>query len=392
MKTYTVMITVLLCLCIKTSVAQVVFPSTSKDSIISNAWMLGFGYNIVDDSGDVFHELFSLNSQWNSVPYPSRISLGRYFKSGLGLEFIATYNKYKTGKIIDGIVNDSDKDYLGFDTRLSYDINKVIGETAWFDPYVGVGSGYTDANSKTRATYNAVIGFRTWFSERWGMDFSSSGKWSFGSVASNHIQHAAGVVYQFDIEKEISKKGIKRQTVWEQMEQEKQRETDSISSVRQAEEDARAFVDRLAREKEAAQLAAVEKAKIDTENSRGKKLQEAISSLGHVYFDLNSSYLNKESKAILDQLSKILFDNAKVELTITSFTDSRGTENYNSWLSERRAGRTMGYLIKKGIDPRRLETEGLGENQLTNHCDDGIHCTEDEHRANRRSQFGVSAF
>ena len=155
---------------------------TSRDSLVQSSWMFGLGYNFIDDSGDAFNDFTTIKDQWNAVAFPSRISIGRYFKNGLGIEAIGTYNKYNKGNTIDGITIPEDIDYYGLDTRLSYDLNKLIGETAWFDPYVGVGVGFADANNEPRGTYNAVVGFRTWFSDRWGLDLSSSGKWSFGTM------------------------------------------------------------------------------------------------------------------------------------------------------------------------------------------------------------------
>ena len=114
---------------------------TSKDSIVTSSWIFGVGVNAVDDSGNVFNGLFDISDEWNMVPFPSRISIGRYFKSGLGVEVIGTYNQYKEGNIIDGIPSPENIDYFGIDARLTYDLNKIIGQTSWFDPYVGVGLG-----------------------------------------------------------------------------------------------------------------------------------------------------------------------------------------------------------------------------------------------------------
>jgi outer membrane protein OmpA-like peptidoglycan-associated protein len=47
----------------------------------------------------------------------------------------------------------------------------------------------------------------------------------------------------------------------------------------------------------------------------------------------------------------------------------------------------MKWLIKNGISKNRLTAKGYGETQLTNNCSDGIECSEDEHQANRRSEF-----
>ncbi|MGF1560351.1 MAG: OmpA family protein [Flavobacteriaceae bacterium] len=362
-----------------------------KDSIVQSSWIFGLGYNFIDDSGNVLDGLFNVNSEWNSLAYPNRISVGRYFKSGLGLEAIGTYNKYKVGKIIDGVVNPVETEYLGIDARLTYDLNKLIGQTAWFDPYLGVGLGYTDANNQPRGTYNAIVGFRTWFSDRWGLDFNSSGKWRTGDLGTNHIQHAAGVVYQFGIEKGLSKKGEEKLAMIQAMEAEKQRVNDSIAAA-DREREAAALAARLAQEKENAQLAAAEKAKLDAEKQREQAIRDKIDALGYVYFDLNSSYLNKKSQGILDALGVILEEHPELQLKVTSHTDSRGQSTYNKWLSERRVQRTVQYLTAAGIDPERLASEAFGEESLLNECDDNTYCTEEKHQVNRRSEFVITKF
>lgn len=391
MKKITPLALVMLCLAVSSITAQEIPQLTSKDSIVQSSWMFGLGYNIVDDSGDVFDGLFAVNSQWNALAYPNRISVGRYFKNGLGVEAIGTYNKYKVGKVIDGVINPEESDYLGLDARVSYDLNKIIGETAWFDPYVGVGLGYTDANNTARSTYNAVIGFRTWISDRWGLDFSSSGKWRTGDKGTNHIQHAAGVVYQFGIEKGLSKKGAEKLALIEALQAEKQRVNDSIATL-EREKEALALAERLAKEKEAAQLAATEKAKRDAENKRKQDLRNKIDALGYVYFDLNSSYINKKSEGILNDLALILQENPALQLQVTSHTDSRGRSEYNKWLSERRVKRTVDYLIGRGIATERLNAEAYGEENLLNECDDNTYCPEEKHQINRRSEFIITDF
>ncbi len=361
---------------------------TPKDSIVQSSWIIGLGYNAIDDSGNVFDGLFNVSDEWNLLPYPSRISIGRYFKNGLGIEAIGSYNKYKEGKIIDGLVNTEDRDYLGLDARLTYDLNKIIGQTGWFDPYVGIGLGYTDANDLPRGTYNAVVGFRTWFSDKWGLDFNSTGKWSMGNEANvtNHLQHAAGVVYQFGIEKGLAKRGEEKLELLAAIEKEKQRQQDSINEVNRIKEEL-LLAERLQKEKERAALAAAEKAKQDAENKRRQDLTDRINDLGYVYFQLNSSFLNKTSKNVLDSLVKIFDEIPTLKLKITSHTDSRGNSNYNDWLSQRRVDKTKEYLIASGIAPERLVAEAYGERKLLNECDDDTYCPEEKHRINRRSEF-----
>lgn len=374
-----------------TARAQENLEITAKDSIVQSSWIIGLGVNAVDDSGNVLNGLFNVSDEWNMVPFPSRVSVGRYFKSGLGIEAIGTFNQYQEGKIVDGVVNQDITDYIGLDARLTYDLNKIVGQTGWFDPYVGIGIGYTDANNLGRGTYNAVVGFRTWFSDRWGLDFNSSGKWSMGSEngVTNHIQHAAGVVYQFGIEKGLSKKGEEKLELLAAIEAEKQRQTDSIAAANK-EKEALLLAERLKKEKEEAALAAAEEAKLKAERDRKDAIEKRIADLGYVYFDLNSSVLTKSSKDILNSLTVILEEIPTLELKITSHTDSRGDAKYNDWLSERRVQSTKAYLISKGVDPAKLQTESYGETRLLNECTDDVYCPEEKHKVNRRSEFLVS--
>ena len=266
----------------------------------------------------------------------------------------------------------------------------ILGETGFFDPYIGIGAGYTDANNQGRGTYNAVLGFRTWFSDHWGMDFNSTGKWAMDTEnATNHIQHAVGVAYRFEVEKGLSRKGMEKLALLKEMEKEQQRVQDSIAK---AEEEARLLAERLQKEKEAAELAAAEKAKREAEEARRAKLQNRINELGNVLFQFDSSYLTASDKELLDQLVAIMEDETSLTIKVTAHTDSRGTEKYNQWLSERRAERTVDYVISKGISENRITHEAFGETRLVNECSDGVRCTEEEHSKNRRSEFVIGQY
>ncbi|NKI32001.1 OmpA family protein [Croceivirga thetidis] len=362
---------------------------TKKDSIVTSSWIAGLGFNAVDDAGTEFTNFFNVSDNWNIVPYPSRISIGKYFKNGLGIEFIGAYNQYQEGKFVDGFIISEAIDYYSGDLRFSYDLNKILGETGFFDPYVGLGAGYTEANNQGRGTYNATLGFRTWFNDRVGLDFNSTGKWTMNpDNSTNHLQHAAGVVYRFAIEKGLSKKGEEKLARIKEIEEKQKKMQDSINIVRQAEEEQRLLAERLKREEEE-RLAAAASEKQAIEDARRTSIDEAINALGYVYFDLNSSYLPAKGKGLLDELALILLKNPSVILEISSHTDSRGTSKYNQWLSERRVMRTANYLIAMGIDENRLKIKGLGENELTNECVDRVPCPEEKHRENRRSQFKV---
>lgn len=361
---------------------------TKKDSTIVSSWIFGVGFNVVDDSDDRSYKLLDIKGAWNAVPFPSRISIGKYFKNGLGLEAIASYNKYKKDKIVDGLPLTNDKNYYAIDSRLSYDLNKIIGETGWFDPYVGVGVGFTKANDIARGTYNGVLGFRTWFSDNWGMDVNTSGKWTMNNNYTNHLQHAVGVVYRFNIEKDLTKEGQAKLELINAEEKEKSRISDSIMLANKMVDEAKMLSEKLEKEKEAQRLAELEKEKADVKN----KIQNQIDTLEDIYFALNSSNLTTSSKNILNKLIAIINEHPKLLLEISSHTDSRGTAIYNQKLSERRLKSTLDYLFKNGVENDSIDGKAFGEEKLVNECDDNTKCSEDKHAQNRRSEIKIISF
>ncbi len=108
-----------------------------------------------------------------------------------------------------------------------------------------------------------------------------------------------------------------------------------------------------------------------------------------IYFELNSSYLNKEAKRELDKVIELMNKYPEMIIESGSHTDSRGIEGYNVWLSTRRARSTVSYIIDKGIDASRITGKGYGESQLINECSDNINCTEAQHAKNRRTEFVI---
>lgn len=72
-----------------------------------------------------------------------------------------------------------------------------------------------------------------------------------------------------------------------------------------------------------------------------------------------------------------------------SHTDSRGSDEYNLKLSERRAKSTAQWIAAQGIDLSRITSKGYGETQLINKCINGSKCSDIEHEENRRSEFIV---
>ena len=109
----------------------------------------------------------------------------------------------------------------------------------------------------------------------------------------------------------------------------------------------------------------------------------------NIYYDVAKWDIRPEAALELDKLVQFLRDNSKINIELSSHTDSRATDKYNLVLSEKRAKSAVDYLISKGIDSARLKAKGYGESKLLNKCKDNVECTEEEHQLNRRTEIKV---
>ena len=127
---------------------------------------------------------------------------------------------------------------------------------------------------------------------------------------------------------------------------------------------------------------------INTELILDKIYTDREINLENIYYDYDKWDIRPEAKPTLDQLAKILNDNPQIEIQLSSHTDCRGEELYNTELSQKRAQAAIDYLIAEDIDSRRLIAKGFGETQpvVACPCDQ---CTDAQHQTNRRTTFKV---
>ncbi len=114
-----------------------------------------------------------------------------------------------------------------------------------------------------------------------------------------------------------------------------------------------------------------------------------VVAIENIHYDYGKCNIRTDASRELDKLAMMLkrYKNMKVE--IRSHTDSRATTEFNQKISEGRSKAVTKYLTKKGISASRLEATGYGESQLLNECTDGVKCNEEQHSANRRTEFKV---
>ncbi|MBL7827669.1 MAG: OmpA family protein [Saprospiraceae bacterium] len=111
--------------------------------------------------------------------------------------------------------------------------------------------------------------------------------------------------------------------------------------------------------------------------------------LDNIYYDLDDHLLRPEAKLELDKVVQFMNDYPEVKIELYSHTDSRGSNDYNQKLSQRRANSAVDYIASNGIAAGRLTGIGYGETKLLNRCADGVSCSESEHQQNRRTEVKV---
>ncbi len=111
--------------------------------------------------------------------------------------------------------------------------------------------------------------------------------------------------------------------------------------------------------------------------------------LENIFYDFDKWDILPESEVELNKLIMVLNDNPSWKVELGSHTDARGSDSYNEILSQKRSDSAVDYIIKNGISKERIIAKGYGESQLINHCKNGVECTDEEHRQNRRTEFKI---
>ncbi len=85
--------------------------------------------------------------------------------------------------------------------------------------------------------------------------------------------------------------------------------------------------------------------------------------LRNLLFDTDKTVIRNVSAPSLEELYQLLLNNPNMRIRITGHTDNVGTERYNKRLSEGRAKAVYDEMVKRGIDPSRMEWNGRGSKE-----------------------------
>jgi OOP family OmpA-OmpF porin len=99
--------------------------------------------------------------------------------------------------------------------------------------------------------------------------------------------------------------------------------------------------------------------------SKEASLRQQLAKEGHValygiYFDTDKSVPRPESEPTLENILKLLKEDASLKLEIQGHTDNTGAADHNSTLSEARAASVKQWLTDHGIAADRLTSQGYG--------------------------------
>ncbi len=119
----------------------------------------------------------------------------------------------------------------------------------------------------------------------------------------------------------------------------------------------------------------------------------AVFDLNPIYFDVDKSNIRPDAAVELDKIVEIMNENPSIKIELGSHTDCRASKSYNKSLSNRRAVSSAKYIQARIDNPKRIYGKGYGESQLVNDCGcEGSvvsDCSEEEHQANRRTEFKI---
>jgi len=167
----------------------------------NNPWAVTFGVNAVDaynSTGDLFgsggqmDDLFG-TKDWNVLPSISRVSVEKYLEKGFSLQLAGSLNKINYIEFKD----DADELYWAIDAVVKYDLNTLVGNTGWFDPFVLLGGGFVSLGDESEGMLNAGLGFNVWFSDNLGLNFQHSTKKGFTDNVVTHYQTSLGLAIKF---------------------------------------------------------------------------------------------------------------------------------------------------------------------------------------------------
>lgn len=155
--------------------------------MLKTPWMVSFSGDIINDHAKtkVFDKF--LNYDY----YPARFSAEKVMIKGWSAQ----------GSI--GTTSFKPHTFLFLDGAFKYDLNNLIGDTKWFDPFATIGAGYSRRNPypsnkiDNALTANVGAGFNIWVFKN--VAFTTQGLAKFGN--DSYLQASFGLMFKVGSDK-----------------------------------------------------------------------------------------------------------------------------------------------------------------------------------------------
>lgn len=106
-----------------------------------------------------------------------------------------------------------------------------------------------------------------------------------------------------------------------------------------------------------------EKEELEDGQERLNELQRRIKTgaIPPIEFEFDKAVLRETSRAALEMLADLLLTHPNLKLMIFGHTCDIGSDEYNLWLSHKRAAAVKSYLIRLGVMGESVRSKGFGE-------------------------------
>jgi OOP family OmpA-OmpF porin len=399
-------------------------------SMVSHAqsdykWQMSLGVNVVDvrdpySFTGMTKDYFNFSGEdLNYYGPPIRLAVARKFSESFIAQVSVSTNIVRKGiEWTDGddLAEDS---FLYADAKLLYDLNKLVGETGWFDPYLGIGGGYSMMHINDFKV-NGTWGINMWLNPHWAITLESSYNHNFkdtfngdpyGGTGTDFFQHSLGITCRLGgaKPKDSDQDGIPDAT--DKCPKEKgvvslqgcpetpktdlpnPAETDTDGDgvpdvtdkcptvagmatnlgcpIKDMDEDGVADADDFCPEvKGIAALYGCPENSVGVDEGepvavtpQERSLTNAKNDLNKIviYFDFDSDEIMETEYEKLRKASILLKSLQSVSIQLKGHTDSFGDRDYNQALSKRRVDSVIKYLKKLGVDTSNIVTSGYGD-------------------------------
>ncbi|HOI00535.1 MAG TPA: OmpA family protein [Bacteroidales bacterium] len=310
-------------------IVAMVLSLTTLNGQDRSGWYLGAGWHFADYFAPIGGGWLETGN-WNGDAIPMQFYLGRNLSNKF--ELGTSLSLMKLEKFPEPLVKEN---FLDWDIQAQYRfLGDRVAKGSWFDPYVWVGGGITQANDITSGLMNAGAGIDFWLTRFAAVNVHTAIDAALGN-GTHYTHHGVGLKF---LVKSCNKGG-------------------------DLDTDGDGIPDRLDK---CPTVKGTEKNHGCPEITAEKQKEieaEILFNAKNIQFETGSDVIRQESFKDLDNIVMIMnrFPNASFD--IHGHTDNTGGAALNLDLSKRRAASVKKYFVNKGIDASRLFTEGYGQDK-----------------------------